>query len=445
MRKAVLAGVLVLAFGPASLLLAIAVLLDPAAHASCGTSGSSRLLTVESLPDQLTATTADGVRVQLTHRQLTRAATIIEIGGQTDGVGTDGVTVALMAALAESSLRMLPNTSAYPSSAGYPSDGNGSDHDSMGLFQMRPSTGWGTVGQLMDATYQARAFYGGPTGPNHGAPRGLLDIRGWRDLPEQAAAQAVEVSAFPDRYARWQPVAATILDTLTGRAPSAATQTNRVVFPLPANTWTRTSGFGMRVHPITGMRKLHTGVDLAAPSGTPILAAADGRVVFAGPAAGYGNLILIEHTVNGQRVSSGYAHMFAEGIHVTVGDIVTAGQHIADVGAAGDATGAHLHFEIRSGGATFAPVDPEPWLASHGAASLEGASAGESTGCGNDPSGAASSQAGTNLYRSTIRPATARSPNRQIILGRRPPGSRGALVAPAGHGDRVLPAAARRT
>jgi murein DD-endopeptidase MepM/ murein hydrolase activator NlpD len=422
MRKAVLASVLLLAFGPASLLLAIAVLLNPAAHASCGSLSSSQPLTVGPVPDQLAATTADGVHVQLTHGQLTRAARIIEIGSQTDGVGTDGVTIAQMAALAESSLRMLSNTSAYSSSAGYPSDGNGSDHDSLGLFQMRPSTGWGTVGQLMDATYQTRAFYGGPTGPNPPAPRGLLDILDWRDLPKPIAAQAVEVSAYPGRYARWQPVAATILDTLTRRGPPATTQTNRVVFPLPANTWMRTSGFGIRVHPITGVRQLHAGVDLAAPGGTPILAAADGRVVFAGPAAGYGNLILIEHTVNGQRVSSGYAHMFADGIHVTVGDTVTAGQHIADVGMAGDATGPHLHFEIRPGGATSAPVDPERWLASHRAASLAGASAGGSPGCGNDPSGGASSQPGTNLYRSTIRPATAGSPNRHKILARRPLG-----------------------
>lgn len=448
MRKAVLAGVLFLAFGPASLLLAIAVLLNPAAHASCGSLGSSELLTVGPIPDQLTATTADGAHVQLTHRQLTRAATIIQIGSQTDGVGTDGVTVALIAALAESSLRVLSNTSAYPSSAGYSSDGNGSDHDSLGLFQMRPSAGWGTVGQLMDATYQARAFYGGPTGPNHPAPRGLLDNRGWRDLPKPAAAQAVEVSAYPDRYARWQPVATTILEKLTGSESTATPQTSQVVFPLPANTWTRTSGFGTRVHPITGLRKLHTGVDLAAPSDTPILAAADGRVLFAGPAAGYGNLILVEHIVDGQRVVSGYAHMFADGIHVTVGDTVAAGQHIADVGMAGDATGPHLHFEIRSGGAASAPVDPERWLASHGAASLERTSGGGSTGCGNDPGGAASSQDGTNLNlvddATSTGQITDRPPQRHRAARRSPP-LRGGRVAPDRHGVRALPAAAGRT
>ena len=93
------------------------------------------------------------------------------------------------------------------------------------------------------------------------------------------------------------------------------------------------------MHPITGETKLHTGVDYSAPTGTPILATADGRVYFAGASAGYGHLILIDHTVNGQRVSSGYAHMFGERIYVRAGDPVTAGQHIADIGMYGYTTG----------------------------------------------------------------------------------------------------------
>ncbi len=160
-------------------------------------------------------------------------------------------------------------------------------------------------------------------------------------------------------------------------------ETARVVFPLPAGTWARTSGFGMRVHPVTGEYKLHTGVDFAAPSGTHILAAADGRVAFAGPASGYGHLILIEHTVDGQRVATGYAHMYADGIHVVAGDTVVAGQYIGDIGKDGHATGPHLHFEVRPGGADAAPVDPEPWLTSNGAANVETSTAGSDAGCGN--------------------------------------------------------------
>lgn len=105
--------------------------------------------------------------------------------------------------------------STKPSADPYPNDGDASDHDSLGLFQMRPQAGWGTVPDLMDPVYQARAFFGGPTGPNHPSPRGLLDIPGWQTLSKGEAAQAVEVSAYPDRYANYEPVAEQILTTLT--------------------------------------------------------------------------------------------------------------------------------------------------------------------------------------------------------------------------------------
>jgi hypothetical protein len=179
-----------------------------------------------------------------------------------------------------------------------------------------------------------------------------------------------------------------------GTAPTLP-ETARVVVPLPAGTWVNTSGFGIRVHPVTGEYKLHTGVDLAAPAGTHILAASDGRVAFAGPATGYGHLILIEHTVGGKRVATGYAHMYADGIHVKAGDTVTAGQYIADAGSDGYATGPHLHFEVRPGGANSAPVDPEPWLAANGAADVEGGAGAGDAGCTN-AGGPATSYPGDN-------------------------------------------------
>lgn len=166
-----------------------------------------------------------------------------------------------------------------------------------------------------------------------------------------------------------------------GNTAAPLPETSHVVMPLPAGTWVKTSGFGIRVHPVTGETKLHTGVDLAAPTGTHILAAADGRVVFAGAATGYGNLILIEHNVDGQTVATGYAHMYADGIHVKVGQSVTAGEYIADVGVSGYSTGPHLHFEVRPGGADSAPINPEPWLASHGAVDIAAGSDPASAGC----------------------------------------------------------------
>ena len=124
---------------------------------------------------------------------------------------------------------------------------------------------------------------------------------------------------------------------------------------------------------MTGRPAFHAGTDFAAVDGTPIFAIADGIVSWAGPYGGYGQLIVIEHTVNGERVASAYAHMWATGVHVSVGERVTAGQHIGDVGSSGKSTGSHLHFEIRPGGAFEPAIDADPWLAEHGAEGLDAA------------------------------------------------------------------------
>lgn len=212
LKKLVVVALAALFLAPSVVVITLGALLTTAATA-CTTDGGD-VGPVGNVPDSLTATTADGDRITLDKTQLTHAAQIITVGNATSGVGRTGIQIALMAALTESSLRMLANTSVYPESGSYPNDGNGSDHDSLGLFQMRSS--WGTVAQLMNPTYQAKAFFGGPNGPNHGSPRGLLDIPGWQQMSLGEAAQSVEVSAFPDRYQNYQPVAAAILTTLTG-------------------------------------------------------------------------------------------------------------------------------------------------------------------------------------------------------------------------------------
>jgi hypothetical protein len=375
-KKLLALAVALIFFGPSAALIGVGVLMNPAATAAC-LPGS---LSVGPIPETLTATTKGGQMITLNKTQLTHAATIITVGGQTPGVGRPGVVVALIAALTESTLRMLANTSAYPESANYPNDGNGGDHDSLGLFQMRPASGWGTVTELMDPTYQAKAFYGGQTGPNYPSPRGLLDIPGWQQMDPGEAAQAVEVSAYPDRYQNYQPVAEAILTALSqpmnqsgggsGAAP-VVPETRRIVFPLPAGTWVDTDSFGWRTDPFTGERRFHSGSDLAAPDGTPILAVADGQVTVAGPSSGFGNLIVIEHTVGGQRVASYYGHMWDTGIHVSVGETVSAGQHIGDVGSNGRSTGPHLHLEIHPGGQGQPAIDATAWLAEHGAEGIQ--------------------------------------------------------------------------
>ncbi|CEI48387.1 M23 family metallopeptidase [Propionibacterium freudenreichii] len=381
MKKLAIATLALLFFAPSTMLLGVATLGGTSATATVCSPVS---LHVGSIPDSLTATTRSGQGVTLDRTQLTHAATIITVGAQTAGVGRPGVLIALMAALTESSLRMLANTGTYPESGDYPNDGNGSDHDSLGLFQMRPVSGWGTVAELMDPTYQAKAFYGGPTGPNYPSPRGLLDIPGWQQLDPGEAAQAVEVSAFPDRYQNYQPVAQAILDALTRTAPTGSgggegapvvPETTRIVFPLPEGTWVRTSPFGWRSDPITGERRFHAGSDFAATDGTPIYAVADGIVVSADYTDSGGGVIVVEHTVGGEKVASRYVHMWSYGIHVAQGDTVTAGQHIGDVGSSGHSTGPHLHLQIHPGGANSDPVDSDTWLIEHGA---EGITGGES-------------------------------------------------------------------
>lgn len=375
MRKFLVLAVVVLFLGPSVILLGVATVFNSSATTTVCTPGS---LVLGPIPDSLTTRTASGEVLTLNHAQLAHSGTIIAVGSQTSGVGRQGVVVALMAALTESSLRMLANTGTYPESANFPNDGNGSDHDSLGLFQMRPAAGWGTVPELMDPVYQARAFYGGPGGPNYPSPRGLLDIPSWQSLDPGVAAQAVEVSAYPDRYQDYLPVAEAILAALTRQVSTVESgqrpvveETTRVMFPLPDGTWVRTSPFGWRTHPITEQRALHAGSDFAAPDGTPIFAVADGLVVRADYSETGGGVIVIEHTVGGQRVASTYIHMWAQGIHIAPGQSVTAGQHIGDVGSSGQSTGPHLHLQIHPGGQGAATVDADAWLTEHDAATTE--------------------------------------------------------------------------
>src|SRR5690625_1911868 len=144
-----------------------------------------------------------------------------------------------------------------------------------------------------------------------------------------AAAQAVEVSAYPDRYQNYQQVAEAILTALTRPAPGvggevgSVPETSRIVFPLPAGTWTKTSAWGWRSDPFTGERSFHSGSDYGAADGTPIYAAADGRVTVAEFTGGDGGLIIIEHTNHGPAPRTAYAHMRQHGIPGTPGQTRT--------------------------------------------------------------------------------------------------------------------------
>ncbi|MEZ5164217.1 MAG: peptidoglycan DD-metalloendopeptidase family protein [Fimbriimonadaceae bacterium] len=110
------------------------------------------------------------------------------------------------------------------------------------------------------------------------------------------------------------------------------------------------SGFGYRIHPIKKTRRMHTGQDIAAPGGTPIKAAGDGKVITASYLNGYGNTVVIDH---GGGVSTLYGH--CSRLYVKVGQMVKRGDRIAAVGSTGLSTGNHLHWEVRINGK---PVNP---------------------------------------------------------------------------------------
>lgn len=133
------------------------------------------------------------------------------------------------------------------------------------------------------------------------------------------------------------------------RAKLAAEQGRKYdggVFTWPAPSYTRISDeYGNRMHPTLGIQKFHNGIDMAAPGGSPILAAYDGKVVAAAYSSSMGNYIMIDH---GDSLYTIYMH--ASALYVSKGEEVSKGQKIAAVGSTGRSTGNHLHFSVRKNG-----------------------------------------------------------------------------------------------
>lgn len=137
----------------------------------------------------------------MTDEQLTHAAIIMKAGHDA-GLGERAQLIGIMTAMQESTLNNL----------------SGGDRDSVGLFQQRPSQGWGTVAQLSDQAYASRAFFQGVDAPNGSHIPGLADISGWETMTLTEAAQAVQLSAYPDEYAKHEAQARKIMATLAGVA-----------------------------------------------------------------------------------------------------------------------------------------------------------------------------------------------------------------------------------
>jgi hypothetical protein len=137
--------------------------------------------------DELGRVADGGVVTALSNEMATNARIIIQVGREL-GIPNYGIVIALATAAQESHLRNLDY----------------GDRDSVGLFQQRPTSGWGTESQIRDPRYAARAFFGGPTSTTPGDTIGLLDVDQWQHMSLTDAAQAVQISAFPEAYAKWE-------------------------------------------------------------------------------------------------------------------------------------------------------------------------------------------------------------------------------------------------
>ncbi|MFC7762255.1 hypothetical protein ACFQY4_32630 [Catellatospora bangladeshensis] len=134
--------------------------------------------------------------------QMRNAQAIVQAGKEL-GLPKRAYVAAIACAMQESQLYNLAST-VYAESYNYTNQGEGSDHDSVGLFQQRPTSGWGTVKDLMQPKYAATQFY-----------NALKNVQGWQDMPLTLAIQEVQVSAFPYHYAKHETRAQQVVDALT--------------------------------------------------------------------------------------------------------------------------------------------------------------------------------------------------------------------------------------
>lgn len=174
-------------------------------------------------------------------------------------------------------------------------------------------------------------------------------------VEKKKAAIAADSAETQKELERLEADARALTSTIN-KGSSSGTKYTGGVMVWPAPQYTRISSeFGGRTHPVSGKYKYHSGMDLAAPGGSPILAAASGKVIIAGNTGnGYGNYVVIDH---GGGITTLYGH--CSKLLVKKGQSVSRGQQIAKVGSTGLSTGNHLHFEVRVKGAC---VNPKKYI-----------------------------------------------------------------------------------
>ncbi|MFG3701551.1 M23 family metallopeptidase [Micromonospora sp. NPDC047620] len=296
--------------------------------------------------------------------QVGNAAQIVAVGRER-GVPARGWVIAVATAMVESSLRNL----------------RGGDRDSLGLFQQRPSQGWGTPAQILDPVYAATKFYDK-----------LQRIDGWENLPLTVVAQRVQVSAFPDKYGEYEHDAEQVVAAVAGVATIAELPGASLAVCAGGPVTVAESGWTVPLRAAVGSGygprngRLHAGVDLSVPRNTVIHAASGGQVVWAGCDPSTGNCDIdgspttkgcgwYVDLVHADGYGTRYCHMIRRP-DVTEGDTVQAGQQIGLVGTSGHSSGPHLHFQthqrVCSGSRcdldNSNSVNPVPFMRQRGAA-----------------------------------------------------------------------------
>ncbi len=163
-----------------------------------------------------------------------------------------------------------------------------------------------------------------------------------------------DIKAYEKEYDKQLELAKEIEAEIIKRSKNTGPYSGGVMaWPVPGNNRI-SSYYGYRIHPIFKVKKLHTGIDIPAPTGTNIIAAAAGTVIYSDWLGGYGQVVMLDH---GGGIVTLYAHNSSR--TVSEGALVKRGDVIAKAGSTGNSTGPHLHFEVRKDGSY---VDPIPWL-----------------------------------------------------------------------------------
>ncbi len=176
--------------------------------------------------------------------------------------------------------------------------------------------------------------------------------REWSELTKKSFELAPQFAKFDYQYMNLKEVIDKLevdINQLDQHLLDRKSFLNSTPTLMPSNGWI-TSYFGPRLSPYSGRIKMHEGLDVGAPTGTPVLAPADGVITYSGSKPGFGKFIQIDH---GYGLETTYAH--AHKVIVKNGTVVKRGDLIAQVGNTGNSTGPHLHYEVRVNGI---PVDP---------------------------------------------------------------------------------------